>query len=390
MSSAHAVLSPSAASRWLACTPSARLEQQFPNKSSSAADEGTLAHRLGELLINEKLGRLTKQKVKAEMKEITASQYYDAAMQEHADNYATYVLERFNEARARTSDAVLFTEKKLNLTDYIQEGFGTGDAGIIADAVLDLIDLKYGKGVPVSSVDNKQLMIYALGVLRDYDYMYDIQTVRITIYQPRLDNISEWQISVAELRTWAETVLKPKAEIAFAGKGEFTPGAHCQFCKAKARCRALANHNMELAQHDFKLPSTLDDNEVADILGKIDLLTSWAKSVSDHALEEALNGKTWPGFKVVEGRSNRKYTDEAAIVKLLEEKGFAEDLIYKRRELIGLTDMEKTIGKANFKDWLTPYTIKPKGSPALVPESDKRPAIGSTESAVNDFKDVVC
>lgn len=384
----HAVLSPSAASRWLACTPSARLEQKFPDTSGEAAKEGTLAHALAELLISRAAGKVDEVTFEQVFMQIEDSQFYDHSMLDYCEEYASYVVEQYHNAQKHTKDALLFLEQKLDLTDYIPEGFGTGDVIIIADGTLSIIDLKYGKGVPVTAVDNNQMKLYSLGALREFDYMYDIQNVHMTIYQPRLDSITDFSMSVLALKQWAEEVLKPKAELAFAGKGFFNPGSHCQFCKAKASCKAFAEHNLELARYDFADTVLLSDEEVADILSKAKMFTGWLSAVQDHALAEAVNnGKQWPGYKLVEGRSNRVYSDEDKVAKKLIKNGIKEDVIYTKK-LLGITAMEKEITKAKFNDLLSDLVIKPEGKPTLVPQDDKRPELNSTASAIKDFANI--
>lgn len=384
----HAVLSPSGASRWLNCTPSARLEQEFPDRKSQAASEGTLAHQLGELLIREKLGLLSKIEYQRAYKDIAANELFDNAMLEHADDYATFVMERYAEAQTHTKDARLFLEQQLDLTEFVPEGFGTGDSIIVADHVLDITDLKYGKGVPVFAEKNKQMMLYALGALFLFEHLYDIHTVRMTIYQPRLDTISTWEISVNELKQWAEDELKPKAALAFEGKGEFLPGAHCGFCKAKAVCRAHADMNLEMAQHEFKNPELLTDAEIAKIMDRASMFKNWIGAVEEHALHQAVhNGKRWPGYKLVEGRSNRKYADEAQVASKLLNSGIAEDIIYTKK-LIGITALQSEVGKKAFDELTKGLIIKPAGKPTLVPDTDKRPEYNSVASAQADFETI--
>lgn len=379
---AHAILSPSSAERWLSCTPSARLEQQFPSTTSDYAEEGTVAHHLGEMILRLKLGLPCN---KSLFKQIEEHKFYSEAMQEHAENYAVFVLERFAEAQQRSKDALIFLEQPIDLTAYVPEGFGTVDSVIVADGVLDIIDLKYGKGVAVSATENKQMMLYALGALHKYDYLYDIDRVRMTIYQPRIDNFSSWELPVSELLAWAKNELVGLAKKAFEGTGDFAPGNHCRFCKAKATCKALADENLKLAAYEFSKPELLDEDEIADILGRVDLFTSWIEAVEAYALDQSVNhGKRWPGFKLVEGRSNRKYSDESLVAAKLLKAGFAEDLIYKK-ELLGITAMEKAIGKKVFGEQLADLLIKPPGKPTLVTESDKRPEINSLDSARADF-----
>lgn len=384
----HAVLSPSAASRWLACTPSARLELNFPESTSEAASEGTLAHALGELILRFKTKKIGKAAYKKKLALLQADSQYSPAMLDYAEDYAAFVLEQFSKAKAHTKDAVIYLEQKLNLTDYVPDGFGTGDAGIIADKWLTLIDLKYGKGVPVSAEKNKQMMLYALGALREYDYMYDIEMVRLIIYQPRLDSITTYEISVTELKEWAETELRPRAAMAFKGEGDFVPGAHCRFCKAKAVCKANAEYNLELAKYEFNEAVLLSDAEIADILDRADQFIKWIGSVTEHALDEAVNnGKKFPGYKLVEGRSNRTYLDENKVATKLLKEGFLDEEIYTKK-LLGITAMEKAITKPTFNSLLNNLVIKPAGKPTLVPESDKRPEYNSLDKAILDFAEV--
>jgi len=381
----HAVLSPSGASRWLNCTPSARLEQNFPDSSGEAAKEGSVAHELGEALLRGYLEPEAFPDINAVISRIQESKYYNAEMQDHAENYASFVIETFEAAKAITKDAVLQIEAKLNLTDYVPEGYGTGDAVIIADGTMNIIDLKYGKGVNVSCENNKQMMLYALGGLRDFDFMYSIDKVCMTIYQPRMDNISTFEMSVVDLQAWAENFLKPLAKLAFEGAGVFKVGDHCRFCRAKANCKANATENLELAKYDFQDAVLLNDTEVADILSRASAFKAWLTAVEDMALTEAVEkGKNWPGYKLVEGRSNRVYSDEDKVAEALVREGFAESEIYTRK-ILGITAMEKAITKKTFESVLGGLIIKPVGKPTLVVESDKRSAWNSAESAKNDF-----
>lgn len=385
----HAILSPSGASRWLACTPSARLEQQFPNNESDAAAEGTLAHALGEAKIRHSVGFWNLNDYKNLLSAIMKDKRYNGEMEAHTDDYADYVIEQFNNAKAHTKDAVLLVESKLDLTEYVPEGFGTGDVIIIANSVLDFIDLKYGKGVPVSAVENKQMMLYALGALHAYGFLYDIHTVRMTIYQPRIDNISTYEMSVADLYEWAEKELKPKAQLAFNGEGEFNPGNACRFCRAKAVCKANADHNLQLAKYDFADPNLLSDEQIADVLTRSDNFTNWLKAVNDYALLEAASGKKFPGYKLVEGRSNRTYTDADKIFTVLTTEAKIEaGKITEPVKLLPITKLEKAIPKPLFAEYVTPYVVKPQGKPTLVPESDKRPELSSVDSAALDFAHV--
>lgn len=381
----HALLSPSSASRWLACTPSARLEQQFPDKSGDAAKEGTLAHYLGETLLRLCLGLINEPEYDQALLEISENGFYNEAMLGYANDYATFVMERYNDAIAHTSDAQIFLEQKLDMTKYIPEGFGTGDVVIVADHVLDLIDLKYGKGVSVSADNNRQLMLYGLGALEKFDMLFDIKVVRLTIFQPRIDNFSTWEIAVPELLNWAETELRPLAALAFEGKGDFVPGKHCGFCKAKPQCKALADYNLGIAKYDFSEPLFLSDVETVDVLSRAELFINWINSVKDYALDQAVNNdKKWPGMKLVEGRSTRKYSDDNLVVEALTKAKVPEDKMYKK-ELLGITALEKELGKKEFSTVLEGLLIKPPGKLTLVPEDDKRQAAKGLDAAIADF-----
>ncbi|MDS1006098.1 DUF2800 domain-containing protein [Clostridium sporogenes] len=378
----HAILSASGASRWLACPPSARLEENYPNKSSEFAKEGTLAHELGELGLKKNLELITTRKYNSEFKKIEADKLFTKDMPDYVEVYVDTCMEKVAEAKAKTPDALFKIEQRLDFSEWVPDGFGTGDFVIIADGTMEICDLKYGKGVPVSAVNNKQMRLYALGAIAEFSFLYDIENIKMTIIQPRLDSISTDEMEVEELLKWAEEELKPIAKLAYEGKGEFYAGDHCKFCRAKAICKARADKNMELAKYDFQEPNTLDNNDIAFILGKADELISWAKDVQEYALEQALQGEEFDGFKVVEGRSNRKWADEEKIGKILLGQGFLEDIIYTKK-LTGITNMEKAIGKKEVNKLLGDYIIKPQGRPTLVTISDKRPVYNSAEV---DFK----
>lgn len=381
----HAVLSPSSASRWLSCTPSARLEMQYPDKAGDYAKEGTLAHEFGELRLKRYSGEIDNAEWTKKTSVLVKDSLYSESLEEYAGGYADFVWEKYQLAQKTTSDAVLRIEEKIDLTAYVPEGFGTGDAVILADGTMEIIDLKYGKGVQVSAVENKQMMLYALGALDMFGFMYAIHTVRMTIYQPRLDNVSEWEMPVEELLMWGMNELAPRAKMAFAGEGSFNPGKHCQFCRAKAQCRALAEKNMEIAQHEFDDVSLLSDAEISKVLEQMDIFRNWMSAVEEYALQAALNGKAFPGFKLVEGRSNRKYIDEKKVADRLIENGYKSDLIYEPAKLKTITAMEKLVTKKAFTAILGDLIIKPQGKPTLVPVSDKRQEWNSAE---NDFKNV--
>lgn len=375
---AHALLGPSGAARWMTCTPSARLEENEPDKTSEYAEEGTAAHRLAELYM------LDDQEGIEEFK--ANNSYYCGEMEEAVQDYLDIVNERYQAAKKTAPDAILMPEQRLEFTDWVPEGFGTGDAIIIAGNTIEVIDLKYGKGVPVEAEGNPQLKIYGLGAYATYNYLYDLDTVRMTIVQPRLGSVTTAEISTAELLAWAETEVKPAAVKAWAGEGEQVTGDHCRFCRVKPKCRALRDKNLELAKYEFSMPYTLDNAELAEVLDQIDDLANWAKAVKEYALAKAEAGEKFPGYKLVEGRSNRIISDEKKALKALKDLGYKQAVLYKPREILGITALEKLVGKAKLAETLGDILIKPAGKPTLVKESDKRPEINTIDQAQQDFK----
>lgn len=372
----HALLSASSAHRWMGCTPSARLEQEFADQESEAAAEGSAAHALAEHKLRKALKLRSRKPV---------SKYDSDEMDDYTTGYVEFVMEALAEAKLNCLDPQVLIEQKLDFSCYVPDGFGTGDCLIVASPRLHVIDFKYGLGVLVDAYQNPQMMLYALGALRIFDCLYDITEVAMTIYQPRRENVSTWTISVDELREWAETTLKPKADLAFKGEGEYTPGSWCQFCRAAVKCRARAEAKLELARFEFAQPPLLTDEEIEEILGKLDDLTKWANEIVAYAQDAAINhGKEWSGFKLVESRTNRKYTDEDAVAHAAAAAGYHD--IY-RKSLIPITEMEKLMGKQTFKEVLGGLVIKPAGRPTLVPASDKRPAI-TTVGANHDFNEI--
>lgn len=369
---AHALLSASSSHRWLNCPPSARLSENYEDKSSDFAAEGTDAHELCEYKLKKALG----QRAKNPTENLT---WYNEEMEECASGYAEYVMELIAQAKKNCADPVVLIEQRLDYSKYVTDGFGTGDCLIIADGTLNIVDYKHGKGVEVSALDNSQMKLYALGALGIFDSIYDIENITMTIYQPRIANISTCSIPRDKLIDWAEKVLKPTAELAFNGKGEFRCGDWCRFCKARAQCRERANANLELAKYNFTEPPLLSDNEVEEILDKIDRLVSWANDIKEYALKAALNGKQWENRKLVEGRSIRKYTDEAMAALAVKNAGYEP---YEKK-LLGITEMQKMLGKEQFNKILGDFVEKPKGKPTLVPMSDRRKAINT---AASDFE----
>ena len=371
----HAKLSASSAHRWMNCNPSANLEREFADRTSEAAAEGSAAHALSEHKLRKALKMRSTRPV---------SKYDSDEMEMYTDSYVEFILEQIEVAKQHCTDPFVLIEQRLDFSCYVPDGFGTGDCLIVADKLLHIIDFKYGLGVLVEAEENPQMMLYALGALRLFDALYDIDTISMSIFQPRRENVSTWTITVAELEEWAEKTLRPKAELAFKGEGEFNPGPWCTFCKAAVKCRARAEEKLALAQYEFAKPPLLTDEEIEDILSRLDDLTKWANEIAAYAQDAAINhGKQWNGFKLVEGRSIRKYSDETAVVTAATAAGYRD--IYKK-SLIPITEMEKLMGKKTFAEVLGGLVIKPHGKPTLVPASDKRPAIHT--GANHDFTEI--
>ena len=370
---AHSEKGPSSSSRWIHCTPSAKLCADMPDQVTSFAEEGTQAHELCEYLLKKEMG--------IEMEDPRGGlSYYNQEMEECCQGYHDYVMELYEEAKKITNDPVLLVEQRISYERFVSGGFGTADCVIIADRVLNVVDFKYGMGVEVDAKGNTQMRIYALGALEIFDALYDVDRVKMTIYQPRKANISVDEISRDELYEWAETVLKPAAEEADRGDGEFHAGDWCRFCKARHICRERAKENLALAAYDFASPPLLDDEEIVEILGKVDKLIAWANDVKEYALQEAVGGRDWPGYKLVAGRSIRKYVNEKEVAEAVEATGYDPYL----KKLLPITDMEKMLGKKKFEEILGKLVVKPEGKPVLVKADDKRPPINN---AKEDFKE---
>ena len=371
----HALLTASGSKRWLSCPPSARLEATFTEKETTSAAEGTAAHALAEYKVKRALRYFCKRPV---------SEFEDEVMDQATDDYAAFILEQMAEMRKAGGEPTVMVETRLDFSDWVPDGFGTGDCIIIGGDTIHVIDLKYGAGVVVEAEDNSQMRLYSLGAIQQFGCLYDVKTVHMTIFQPRRDNVSTATMTVEGLMAWAETELRPKAKLAFAGEGEYHPGSWCLFCKAADRCRARAEENLKLAREEFGLPPLLADEEIETLLPRLPDMVKWANDLLAYALDAAVNhGKHWDGFKLVEGRSIRRYADEEAVAKAAEENGYRD--IY-RKALINLGEMERLMGKKRFNEILGAYIVKPPGKPTLVPVGDKRPAI--TVNDVNvDFKE---
>lgn len=374
----HAVLSASSTKMWMSCPPSAQLNAAANDTPSEYAKQGTVAHLWAETKVKRILGQNLKDPT-------DGADYYDAEMAECTDSYAQYVSEQIEKAKQRCSDPIVLVEQRVDFSKWVPDAYGTADLVIVSDDVLSITDLKYGVGVLVDAENNSQMMCYALGALELFDGIYDIDKISMTIFQPRRENISTYEISKAELLEWADTKLAPAAELASKGEGEFYAGEHCRFCKVKATCRKRAEYNLELAQYDFKMPDILEDAEIEMVLSKVDDLVSWASDIKEYALMQAVNGKQWNDWKVVEGRSNRKYTDEGLVADTVKNAGFDP---YEHK-ILGITAMTKLLGKNKFEDLLGGFIEKPKGKPTLVPMSDKRPALSKAADAADDFKEEI-
>jgi len=373
----HAILSASSSHRWLHCLPSARLELEFENTNGEAAKEGTAAHALSEHKLKKALRIRSKR---------PTSEYDSDEMEECTDAYVDFIMEQVELARKSCTDPIVLIEQRLDFSCYVPDGFGTGDCVIISDDRLHIVDFKYGMGVLVDAEDNPQMKLYALGALEIYDSLYDIKEISMSIFQPRRENVSTWTVPVEELKAWAEEELKPKAAKAYQGEGEYMPGPWCTFCRASTRCRARADENLKLAQMEFKMPPLLTDSEIEEVLTILPDLTKWANEITAYATDAAVNhGKEWHGFKVVEGRSVRKYKDENAVAEKAVISGYKD--IY-RKSLIPMTEMQKLMGKTKFEEILGNLIYKPPGKPTLVPNSDKRPAMNVAD-AKNEFNEIM-
>lgn len=378
--SGHALLSASSAKRWLTCTPSARLAENYPDTQSEYAAEGTLAHAIAELKLRKYIEPMSNRTYSSRMKKLQEDVNYSAEMQNCTDAYMDRIKET---AMQSTVSPHIAAERKVSFDEYVPEGYGTADCILIGGDTLHVFDYKHGKGVPVSAENNPQIKLYALGAYKMYECLYDIKTIAMHIIQPRLDNYSDETITTAELLAWGDSIKKP-AQMAYNGEGEFVPGEHCRFCPCKATCRARSDVYTALDDFTDKKPAVLTPDEIGDILKKIDGLKTWAADVSDYALSQILAGNNIPGWKAVEGRSNRNISDMDTAFNLLKIAGYPDEVLYEKTPLT-LTKLEKLVGKNNLYDLIGEYVEKPQGKPTLAPDTDKRPLF-TTISATDDFK----
>lgn len=381
----HALLSASGAHRWLECTPSAQLELQFPQSTSEYAEEGTAAHELCELTARYWLGEISEAEYENQRDELAKGKYYNAEMQECANDYAKFVAEKTAAARETCEDAFTALEVRVDFSKYVKDGFGTGDCIIVSDNVLEIIDFKYGKGVRVEAAGNPQMKLYALGAYLEYNTLFDIDSVRMTIFQPRLSGVqSSDEITVKELLEWAEKYVKPRAKLAYKGEGEFVPSEEvCKFCRAKAQCKARADKNLKLFDEapDVLLLTPEDAGKILEQAGDIQ---SWLADLESLVSSTLLAGQPVEGWKMVEGRSNRRFADELKVVDAMKAAGYDESLLYERK-LITLTQMEKDFGKKAVAETLGELIVKPQGKPTLAPAKDKHPEFRPEEQLLAEF-----
>jgi hypothetical protein len=370
----HAKLSASGSEKWMTCTPSAKMEEQFPDESSDFAREGTFAHAVFEQDLLTYLGRavdpLPQELIHFDTPELRG----------YVAEAVSRAIERIEEARM-FCDPIIMVEQRLDFSAWVPQGFGTGDLVIVTDHSVEVMDLKYGKGIHVEAENNSQLRLYGLGAYNELHHAYDIFQVRMTVLQPRLNNYGSEQLSISELLDWAEHEVVPRAKLAWEGKGKLVAGEHCRtcFCRARFQCPARAEEAMAVAEKAFTLPAPdlLTMDQLVDVLAKADLALDWLNDVKEYALKQAKKGETIKGYKLVEGRSNRKYSDPDAVVDRLLEAGIDEAIIYER-SLLGITAMQSALGKKKFDSLIGDLLTKPPGKPTLVPEGDKREAIDTS------------
>ena len=389
MPGVHAVLPASSAARWLECPPSARLNAEAEEQESSYAAEGTLAHAMCEVKLTGYTVAVPKRTTTAKLSKLKKDPLYQPEMDSYTEEYLDYIKKL---ALGFSGPAMIRIEERVDFSSYAPEGFGTADCLILYGDELHVVDFKYGKGIKVSAEENPQLRLYALGALAKFGFIYNISRVTLHIVQPRLDNITSWETTAADLRAWGEGTVRPRAALAFEGKGDFRSGEHCRFCKIAATCKKRAEDNLSLAQYEFRKPPelsadgspTLTDEELSEALTKGAQLKKWYEDMEKYALCIILAGKKIPGWKAVEGRGLRVFKAPDDVPERLRAVGLDESIAYTR-ELLSPAQLEKAIGKKVFADSFADLVEKPKGKPALAPESDKRAAY--TSSAADEFSE---
>lgn len=365
----HCLLGGSSSGRWINCPPSARLTEYMEDVTSVYAEEGSNAHALAEYKLNKSLGN------NMEYPELTI---FNKEMDEYIDSYVSFVLEQI-EALKEEDDGnapYVMVEHQVSYDKWVNDGFGTIDFLAATNKTLHIIDLKYGLGVKVDATENSQLKIYALGTIQELDCLYDFEKIILTIYQPRIGNVSTWETTKTDLLKWGEEVLKPAAILADKGEGLFRSGPWCKFCKERSKVA------FDILNQEFRNPNLLNDKEIEEVLLKADEITSYLNDIKDYAVAKALDGKKWLNFKLVEGRSIRKFMDEGSVINILKENNINP---YDTK-LRSITDIEKELGKAKFKTLLEQYVNKPQGKPTLVLRSDKREELSLVNTDFNEFK----
>jgi len=382
----HAILSASKSKQWMACTPSARLNQKlserFGDRASPYAAEGTKAHSLSELKLRRELGEINQFLFGEQVKGLGE---IPAEMERFTDDYVDIVLSRYYEEKKLCPDALLLIEQRLDFSEWVPHGFGTGDAVIVSDRALSVLDLKYGKGVPIDATNNPQARLYGLGALHEFGDLYGFDRIRDTIIQPRLYSVTEETLTREELLAWGEEV-RPLAEQAWRGEGEFKPGDHCRFCNARGICKARAIEAMGVFVHGFDSPDVIPEEAIPEILRVADTAEAWLKDVRDYARAQAIQGVDYPGWKVVRGkRPSRTYRDENTVIDKLAHAGFTEEQYTKPKALLSPAELQKSIGKAAFDALLADQIVQGEGALTLVPEEDKRPAYNSADLQFADL-----
>jgi len=377
--SAHAKLSASGSDRWKNCTRSIAFEAQFPESpNTSHSERGSFGHCIFENELNTYLG----QKVKDLPQELL---HYDTPeLREQVKVAVKFCIELIEKVQAETNSATVTVEQRVDFSRWVPEGFGTADLLIIADGTAYVIDLKLGQGIRVVAQDNSQLRLYSVGVLNTFGSLFEIDQIEMIIVQPPLNNISRETMTTQELLTWVETEIEPKAKLAWAGEGEFVPGDHCRWCRGKAQCPTRNESNLAIARHDFAEPASMSDSDIAEVLTKAQQLYGWVRDLEDFAYLQAMAGRKWPGFKLVEARGSRKFTDITAAAQALIDAGISESEVFERN-LRSLTGLESKLGKNKFAQILGDLVAKSPGKPTLVTVEDKRPEFHPLAAAAADF-----
>ena len=374
----HCLLGGSSAERWINCPPSARLTEDMEDVTSVYAEEGSNAHALAEYKLNRAIGNNIK------YPKLTI---FNKEMDEYTDSYVSFVLEQIEALKEEDNGNApyVMVEHQVSYDKWVNDGFGTIDLMAVTNKTLHIIDFKYGLGVKVDATENSQLKIYSLGAIQELECLYDFEKIILTIYQPRIGNVSTWEITKADLLKWGKEVLRPAAELADKGKGLFRSGPWCKFCKARAICKERSKVALDILNQEFRNPNLLSDIEIEEVLLKADEISSYLNDIKDFAVAKALEGKKWINFKLVEGRSARKFTDEGSVINVLKDNNINP---YDTK-LRSITDIEKELGKAKFKSLLEQYVNKPKGKPTLVLRSDKREELSLVNADFDEFKEEI-